>query len=63
MAKGKVILELELNEYEVVKNALENYKGRLIHLIKQNDMHYMELQKLNKQEKTLDKILSDFNIE
>lgn len=63
MAKGKVTIELELGEYDVLKNALENYKGRLIHLIKQNDMNYIELQKLHKQEKTLDKLLADFDIE
>lgn len=63
MAKGKITLELEITEYEVLKSALENYKGRLIYLIKQNDMHFMELQKLYRQEKTLDKMILDLNIE
>lgn len=63
MAKGKVTIELELNEYEVLKNALDNYKGRLIHLIKQNDMNFSELQRLYKQEKILDKLFVDFDME
>lgn len=29
MAKGKITLELELQEYEVLKSALENYKGEI----------------------------------
>lgn len=62
MARGKVILELELNEYDVVKKALDNYKGRLIHLISKNDMNYEELQRLHKEEKSLDKMMKDFNL-
>lgn len=62
MARGKVMLELELNEYDIVKKALDNYKGRLIHLISKNDMNYEELQRLYKEEKVLDKMMKDFNL-
>lgn len=62
MAKAKVTLELELNEWKVIEKALDNYKGRLIHLMKSNEKGYEEYVKLVGEEKILDKLLMDFDI-
>lgn len=62
MARGRVTLELDLNEYKVIAKALDNYKGRLIHLTRTNEGNYEEYCKLIDEEKILDKITKDFSL-
>lgn len=57
--KGKVILELSLAEMKVIERALDNYKGRLIHLTKQNEGSFEKYQELVTEENLLDKLLED----
>ena len=51
MAQGKVTLELSIEEWRVIENALSNYKGRIIHLSRNNEGSYEEYTKLTKEEK------------
>lgn len=53
MAQGKVTLELSIEEWRVIENALSNYKGRIIHLSRNNEGSYEEYTKLTKEEKYL----------
>lgn len=57
--RGKVTLELSLAEMKVVERALDNYKGRLIHLQKQNEGSFEKYQELTREENLLDKLLDD----
>lgn len=62
MAKGKMTLELSIEEWRVIENALSNYKGRIIHLSRNNEGSYEEYTKLAKEEKILDKLIEDFSL-
>lgn len=62
MAKGKMTLELSIEEWRVIENALSNYKGRIIHLSRNNESSYEEYVKLAKEEKILDKLMEDFSL-
>lgn len=62
MAKGKMTLELSIEEWRVIENALSNYKGRIIHLSRNNEGSYEEYTKLTKEEKILDKLMADFSL-
>lgn len=62
MAKAKVTLELTLEEYKVVERALDNYKGRLIHMSKQYDGSLENYQKTVREEKVLDSLMKEFNL-
>lgn len=62
MAKAKVTLELTLEEYKVIEKALDNYKGRLIHMSKQYDSSFENYQKTINEERVLDNLLKEFNI-
>lgn len=62
MAKAKVTLELTLEEYKVVEKALDNYKGRLIHMSKQYDGSLENYQKTVREEKVLDALMKEFNL-
>lgn len=59
MAKGRVTLELNLAEMKLIEKALDNYKGRLIHLIKQNEGSFEKYQELSREENLLDKVMED----
>lgn len=62
MAKAKITLELTLDEYKVIENALDNYKGRLIHVSRQTDGSLESYQKTLKEEKVLDSLMREFGI-
>ena len=55
-------LELSIEEWSVIENALSNYKGRIIHLSRNNEGNYEEYTRLAKEEKILDKLIEDFSL-
>lgn len=62
MAKAKITLELTVEEWRVIEKSLDNYKGRLIHLMKGGERSYEEYLKLVNEEKVLDKLIEDFDL-
>lgn len=55
-------LELTIEEWRVIEKSLDNYKGRLIHLMKNGEKGYEEYLKLVNEERVLDKLTEDFSL-
>lgn len=59
--RNRITLEMSVGEFNIIKEALDNYKERLTYLQERNEGRFESYQELKDKEKRLLKVMEELN--